>query len=120
MKNLSNFKQWLVLAGIFAIVVNFSAIRDRLSPTIDYDANVVGSVTLYGTEWCGYCKKARTMLRRHNIPFQDLDVESSDEANRQFQAIGGRGVPVITVGDQVVHGYNYARLRKLLEGEDST
>lgn len=63
-------------------------------------------VILYGTTWCGYCKKARAYFRAHDIAFTDLDVESDASAKAQFQAMGGRGVPVILVGDTRINGFS--------------
>lgn len=109
---------WAVILAAFLIVLNFASIRDTVGGTIDYDAAVAGEVTLYGTTWCGYCRKVRALLRRHDIPFNDLDIEKNQTAARAFQLLGGRGVPVVTVGDRIVHGFNYSRLRKLLECGD--
>lgn len=63
-------------------------------------------VVLYGTSWCGYCKKARAYFRSRNIPFTDLDVENDAGAKVQFNALGGRGVPVILVGDNRINGFS--------------
>ncbi|MEM7081481.1 MAG: glutaredoxin family protein [Pseudomonadota bacterium] len=109
---------WLVIAGAFFVVLNFSTLRDTLGEPIAYNASEAGAVTMYSTSWCGYCKKMRRILDRHNIPYQDLDIEQNAQANRDFQRLGGRGVPVVTVGDRVVHGFNYSRLRKVLECAD--
>jgi len=114
----STWWHWLVIIGGFLLVANFSTVRDSFSAPIAYDAAVAGEVVLYGTTWCGYCKKARALLDRHNIPYQDLDVEKSASAQAAFQKIGGRGVPVITVGNKAMHGFDYSRLRKLLECAD--
>lgn len=100
------------------LVLNFSTVRDSVSEPIAYDAAIAGEVVLYGTVWCGYCKKARAVLDRHNIPYQDLDVEKSAEANAAFQRLGGRGVPLITVGDKAMSGFDYSKLRKMLECAD--
>ncbi len=109
---------WGVIAAAFIVVLNFASIRDTVGGPIDYDANVAGDVTLYSTTWCGYCKKVRNMFAHHDIPFKEIDVEKDPGAARAFQQVGGRGVPVVTIGDRIVHGFNYSRLRKLLECGD--
>jgi len=65
-------------------------------------------VRLYTTTWCGYCKKARAYLRSRNIPFDDIDVETTDRGRREYREIGGNGVPVIFVGERRMDGYDQA------------
>lgn len=64
------------------------------------------NVVMYGTSWCGYCKKARIYFKSNNIDFTDLDVETNATAKAQFNALGGGGVPVILVGNMRINGFN--------------
>lgn len=73
-----------------------------------------GDVTLYGTEWCGFCKKARRYLESNGIPYTYLDVEHDTQAKSEFKAIDGRGVPVILVGNRRMNGFSEEGLRRLL------
>src|SRR5690625_8021050 len=63
-----------------------------------------GVVELYGTSWCGYCANARRFFDANGIPFADLDIERSPAAEQAFQQLGGRGVPLIRVGDEIKIG----------------
>lgn len=72
-------------------------------------------VRLYTTGWCGYCKKARAYLRSRHIPFEDIDVETTERGRREFREIGGNGVPVIFVGDRRMDGYDQGELQALLK-----
>lgn len=72
-------------------------------------------VTLYSTTWCGYCTATRKFLVDNNIQFVELDIEKSKDGYEGHKKNGGRGVPLITVGDDVVHGYNAQRLQQLLQ-----
>ena len=71
-------------------------------------------VRLYTTTWCGYCKKAKAYLQARGTPFQEIDVESSAQGQSEFRALGGRGVPVILVGNQRMDGYSEGGLEGLL------
>jgi glutaredoxin len=111
-------KDWLktgVLVGLFVIVMNWQSLSERARGAVDYDRSVAGPVTLFSTEWCGYCKKTRYFLNQHDIPFRERDIEASTAAMDAFRRLGGSGVPVVQVGDKVVHGYSLARLRTALE-----
>jgi glutaredoxin len=70
-------------------------------------------VVMYATSWCPYCARARTFLRVNGIRYTELDVEKDPAAREHFQRLGG-GVPVITVGEEVVHGFDERALRRAL------
>ncbi|MBX9632803.1 MAG: glutaredoxin family protein [Burkholderiales bacterium] len=72
-------------------------------------------VTLYTATWCGYCKKARAYLESRNIPFDDVDVETTDRGRREYREMGGNGVPVIFVGSQRMDGYDQGSLQAMLK-----
>lgn len=74
-------------------------------------------ITMYSTSWCGYCKKARRWLNANELPFVEKDVEKDPAGAREFQELtGGRGgVPVITVGKDVIRGFSERRLEIAIE-----
>ena len=72
-------------------------------------------VRMFTTTWCGYCKQARAYLRARGIAFEDIDVEASAAGNAEYRALGGRGVPVILVGNQRMDGYSEGSLAGLLK-----
>ncbi|PKM05124.1 MAG: NrdH-redoxin [Gammaproteobacteria bacterium HGW-Gammaproteobacteria-6] len=76
---------------------------------------VAGSqeVVLYSAAWCGYCDKAREQLTRQGTPFQELDIELSAEGRRQYDALGGRGIPLLKVGSRLIHGYSASEISAL-------
>lgn len=70
-------------------------------------------VVMYSTEWCGYCKKARKYFQQKGIPFVEYDIEKNATAKRQYDALGGRGVPVIVFGKQRMNGFSVASFERL-------
>jgi glutaredoxin len=72
------------------------------------------AVILYGTTWCGYCAAARTFFKENDIKFTDMDVESSSQAYEEHKKLGGNGVPLIVIGDEVINGYSEEHMRQLL------
>lgn len=82
---------------------------DRLEPMLFGNGQQVagqGEVILYATSWCGYCAKTREFLGERGIAYTELDIEKSSDARRAYDALGGRGVPVLKVNGTVIHGYN--------------
>ncbi len=73
-------------------------------------------VSIYTTQTCGYCKMAKEFFQKNNVEFQEFDV-GHDLAKRQemIEKSGQMGVPVISVGDEYVVGFNKSRLEQLLE-----
>lgn len=82
------------------------------APVADRPANV----TMYSTTWCGFCKKARRYFEANNIAFRELDIEASRSAHRRFKELGGKGVPLIVVGDKQMSGFSAARFESLFGG----
>lgn len=72
-------------------------------------------VTLYATEWCGYCAATRKLFEEKGIAYTELDVEKSTAGYEGFKKLGGNGVPVVVIGDKVIHGYNEPALHKNLQ-----
>jgi len=73
------------------------------------------NVTIYSTPTCHFCHAAKDFFRAHNIAFTDYDV-SSDYAKRDelIKKSGQMGVPVILVDNEMVVGFDEARLASLL------
>lgn len=63
-------------------------------------------VEIFVTGWCGYCKKLEGFLKDHRIDYTRYDVEKNKIGAEIFDKIGGQGVPVVRIGDEVIHGYD--------------
>jgi len=72
-------------------------------------------VVIYSTPTCPYCKRAKDYLSRKGIPFVDRNVAvDRDAAKEMIQKSGQMGVPVITIDNEIMVGFNQALLDKLL------
>lgn len=89
--------------------VTYQKIKSRHAPATSGARDVV----MYGTRWCGYCKKARAHFHAQGIAFTDLDVEADADAKARFEALGGGGVPVILVGDTRINGFDAAAFDRI-------
>jgi len=90
------------------------SIRDFFYTPPDYAAVHEVDVIMYGTSWCGFCAKTRLLLDEHDITYFEYDIEASQEGYKQFVDLGGRGVPVLQIGGEVVKGYNPSRIVALI------
>ncbi|MBI2166972.1 MAG: glutathione S-transferase N-terminal domain-containing protein [Candidatus Omnitrophica bacterium] len=63
------------------------------------------SVSIYTTRTCPHCVRAKDLLKRKGIAFQEIDV--TDNAGKRREAeerYGWLTVPIIVIGDQCIGG----------------
>ena len=62
-------------------------------------------VTMYTTTWGPYCSRARGLLTRKGVSFEDIDVDAAPDKRAEMQTRSGRrSVPQIFIGDHHVGG----------------
>ena len=68
----------------------------------------MAQVTLYSKDGCGSCVRARTLLARKRVPFEEIDVTDDPVREREMieRAGGRRTVPQIFIGGVHVGGYD--------------
>jgi glutaredoxin len=64
-------------------------------------------------DWCSVCRRLQSDLWRARIRFRPVDVDTAD-GKRAMQAVRARGVPVIIIGQSVIHGYDTLALDEKL------
>jgi glutaredoxin len=73
-------------------------------------------VVMYTTARCPACVAAKSYLSRRGVPYEERDVERSSEAMKEFRNLGGRGVPLIVVGNERMTGFNPQRFERMIGG----
>lgn len=60
-----------------------------------------GSVTVFTTSWCGYCRRLRSQLDRDQVTYLEVDIEEAPEAADIVMAVndGNRTVPTVLFPD---------------------
>lgn len=75
-------------------------------------------ITIYGTDSCPWCHKAREFMKEHKIKFVNKNVgEDQKAAKEMIEKSGQQGVPVIDVDGEIMVGFDEEKLRKLLKVE---
>jgi len=72
-------------------------------------------VVIYTSSRCGYCKKAKAWFSSKGVAYTEYDVENSNKGQRDYKRLGGRGVPIILVGEQRLNGFSEGRLGAALK-----
>ena len=75
-----------------------------------------GGIVLYCTSWCPECRRVRTWLKSHNLPYQEVDIDANPAGALQVKqwANGTRTTPIIDVDGTIVIRFDEARLTQLL------
>lgn len=73
------------------------------------------NVAIYTTPICVYCKMAKELFQEHNIEYTEYNVaQDAEKRNELIERTGQMGVPVITIDDEVVIGFDEERIKTLL------
>jgi mycoredoxin len=59
------------------------------------------TMIIYGTNWCGDCRRARRFLDYHKIPYEWIDIDTNPDAEKFVRETnhGMRSVPTILFED---------------------
>lgn len=72
-------------------------------------------VIIYSTPTCHFCGMAKEFFNANSIQYTEHDVAKDIEQRKaMIEKSGQMGVPVITVGDNLVVGFDEEELRSLL------
>ena len=60
-----------------------------------------GTVTMYSTAWCGYCRRLRNQLDSEGIAYTVVDIEEQPETAEFVEQVNGgnRTVPTVVFPD---------------------
>ena len=58
-------------------------------------------ITVYGTDWCGDCRRAKRLLDENQISYNWVDIDKDSEGEKFVKTTnrGNRSVPTIVFGD---------------------
>lgn len=71
-------------------------------------------ITIYSTPTCHFCHMAKEFLTEHNVAYTDVNVAADPQKRAEMiEKSGQMGVPVITIGDEVIIGFDKGRLTEL-------
>jgi mycoredoxin len=68
---------------------------DLAAPTATADR-----ITMYGAQWCGDCRRSKSLLDRLDVDYDYVDLETVEDGADRAHAISGRtSIPVIAFPD---------------------
>ncbi|MDP2306331.1 MAG: glutaredoxin 3 [Pseudomonadota bacterium] len=70
----------------------------------------MAKVTVYSSDYCGYCRAAKRLLDSKGIPYEEINLEGDDEGRDALRVRTGRtSVPQIFIGEVHVGGFDDLR-----------
>lgn len=74
-----------------------------------------GTVEVYVTSWCRFCRQALDYLKSNGIKHVAYDIDKDSAARQKYEEMGGQGVPFIIIGSNKMSGYSQEALEYYLE-----
>ena len=72
-------------------------------------------VEVYSTPTCMYCNLLKDFLKENDVEFTEINVaEDEEKRNYIVEKSGQMGVPVTIIGDEVIVGFNQAKISEIL------
>lgn len=101
-------KKVLFILVVVVVFQNWGKIERLLNPSeaVPEHTRANARVVLYSTEWCGYCKATRRFLDQKGIPYKEFDIEKDPAARQAYEALGGRGIPILDVNGTLIRDFN--------------
>lgn len=65
--------------------------------TTTHDLPAEGTVTMFSTTWCGYCRRLKTQLDSAGIGYTEVDIEQTPDAAAFVEQVNGGNQTVPTV-----------------------
>ena len=56
-----------------------------------------GSITMFSTTWCGYCRRLKTQLDREGIGYTEINIEEDPASADYVMSVNGGNQTVPTV-----------------------
>ncbi|MFF4959389.1 mycoredoxin [Streptomyces sp. NPDC001222] len=56
-----------------------------------------GTVTMYSTSWCGYCRRLKSQLDREGIAYNEINIEQDPQSAAFVEKVNGGNQTVPTV-----------------------
>ena len=77
-------------------------------------ARAPGHLRLFSAQWCGYCRQAQAWLAQHQVPYQNLDIDTP-EGKAEFARTGKKGgIPLLLGPNVELRGFSAGAYRAAL------
>ena len=78
-------------------VVDASRVRDKSGSVPEKDKEALVPLTMYTTQWCGFCKRLKAQLGRAGVEITEVDIERDPAAAEFVMNVNGGNQTVPTM-----------------------
>ena len=72
-------------------------------------------ITIYTTPTCHFCQMAKAFFKEKGIEYQEFNVATDvEKRSEMIEKTGQLDVPVITIDDKIIVGFNKPKITELL------
>jgi glutaredoxin 3 len=73
------------------------------------------TITIYSTPSCHFCHAAKDFFTEKGVAYTDYNVlDNMEKRQEMIDMTGQMGVPVIRIGDDVIVGFDQAKIEELI------
>ncbi len=66
----------------------------------------MAKIELYTTAWCGYCERAKALLRQRGLEYEEIRVDEQPDFRAKLEELTGAWtVPQIVIDGRPIGGY---------------
>ena len=70
-------------------------------------------IILYSKPNCSACKRTKLLLQALEVPYEERDVLEKETYLKEAQATGFSALPILIAGEEVLSGFQPAKLQEL-------
>lgn len=75
-------------------------------------------ITIYSTPTCPWCVLAKNYFKNKNVEFTDYNIGIDPlKAQEMIKISGQMGVPVITIDDEILVGFDQDKIENILNSK---
>ena len=112
--------RWLPFAIIGAtfVFLTYRSAGPVVDPVycVDETAAQAADVVMLSASWCRYCRSARGFLVSNGVNYCEFDIERSVTGARRYAASPVRAIPILSIRDETLVGFNRHQLEQTLIG----
>src|SRR5690349_909859 len=80
-----------------SVVTPLDRYPQRIRSLAVMDAPAAGTITMFSTTWCGYCRRLKSQLDREGIGYTEVNIEEVPKAADYVMQVNGGNQTVPTV-----------------------
>ncbi len=75
-------------------------------------------IKIYTLTWCSHCRTLKEYLKNEDLEFENIDVETDNEAAEDIiERTGQSGFPIIDIDGEILIGFDKDKIEKILAND---